>query len=1338
MKRSIVLHECRTDAVGWLLWFIVVLCVVVLALVLAATAVGATAYFSFEGAFTNGTETQSFLFSTSAALRPPAPFTLRTWQYDGTIAPPGNAAGYPIAAGGFDSILRLYNDTPALVAENDDIGPGRDSLIDWNTAGMPPQLATDNYQLELVAYGGTLGGRLAHWAVDLVSDAAKFTFTGVDKNDLTGGTSIYSLAMGSDDVRLPATLQLDGGDSLTMSGPLVVGNTGGGVANILGTIESEFGSLGNYTGSDGAISIHTGGSWSARSLNWPTYVGWWGKGTLLVQTDGTADLSDLVVGTFPGSEGNLVVSGANAVVTVDEVLHVGYEGTGTLNVNEYGLLDSFGGGGGYADTVAMFAGSIGTVDVEGYDSRWLTNELVVGQGGHGTVRITSGGKIDTTGNAYIGRLANATGSSVTVAGMSPAFTKATWAVSGDMHIAGDEAGPSSAPLSRLAINPGGLVDVFGTTTVWNGGGNFDLLGGEMETGSLLVKPGATFTHTDGTLTVNGDTFDPGTGTGNYVITGADSADRPKVVLTNGADSVSLGPLIVGQDNYGELTIEDGATLTATNVVTSLGQTASSSGKITIQGATSLLLVTDPAVYDHYSLEVGATGPGELIVSAGGRVFVDDGGVALACCSSAAGIGTGAITIEGLDSLLEAKYVDFRAAGGDSSVTIRDNGVVRATESSYVNYIAPLSIISLNTLSVDITSGGRLELAGQLVVGGGSGDTNVSIDGASAGQAALIVGGPLSIGKSTPFDLGPALVTVANGGHVSASSVKVWQLGTIELNNGGINTGSLELAGGTLRGDGDVSLLSGQLTNAGVVAPGLSAGVLNINGDYVQDIAGRLAIEIGGTALYQFDRLQVNGSATLGGTLAVSLIDPTGGTNVFMPQVQDTFNILTAVGGLGGTTFTQELLPTLSGALYFDVFYDSQFVRLTVRAFPGDYNHNGVVDAADYVVWRKTYSGPNVPPVSLDADGDLDGDVDQHDYAVWREYFGQVYDTPAAGAGSASADASIPEPAGLVLLALACCVTVLWRERGRRRYARFGTCCHLMVLAVLICCVSICSARAGVIYDAANDFSSTNNPNGAWSYGWSASLASGLHVYPTSGTGNGLSGWYDPPITVLGAPAVFLNPTASAITAGTVNILAGQLAFHPGNLGQFSVVRWTAPLAGPAMISAIFTGRDVTPTTTDVHVLHNGAALFNGVVNSFGSGPSFDTPEIVAVLQGDTIDFAVGYGPNGTFWADTTSLDGVIEIWPAALLAGDYNQNGFVDAADYVVWRKNEGTTDPLPNDPIGGTIGQGQYDQWRAHFGQTAGRGAGAEANTTVPEPATLALLMLMTAICCIRRGRAA
>ncbi len=92
--------------------------------------------------------------------------------------------------------------------------------------------------------------------------------------------------------------------------------------------------------------------------------------------------------------------------------------------------------------------------------------------------------------------------------------------------------------------------------------------------------------------------------------------------------------------------------------------------------------------------------------------------------------------------------------------------------------------------------------------------------------------------------------------------------------------------------------------------------------------------------------------------------------------------------------------------------------------------------------------------------------------------------------------------------------------------------------------------------------------------------------------------------------------------------------------------------------------------------------------------------------------------------------GVLSV-AAAGVPGDYNNNGTVDAADYVVWRKHQGTMTSLPNDPIGGTIGTGQYNTWRTHFGQSSANGSAAPgsaggSSATVPEPASLPLFLLV------------
>jgi hypothetical protein len=79
--------------------------------------------------------------------------------------------------------------------------------------------------------------------------------------------------------------------------------------------------------------------------------------------------------------------------------------------------------------------------------------------------------------------------------------------------------------------------------------------------------------------------------------------------------------------------------------------------------------------------------------------------------------------------------------------------------------------------------------------------------------------------------------------------------------------------------------------------------------------------------------------------------------------------------------------------------------------------------------------------------------------------------------------------------------------------------------------------------------------------------------------------------------------------------------------------------------------------------------------------------------------------------------------PSVGLPGDYNGDGRVDAADYVVWRKTDGT--------------QNGYNLWRTNFGRTAGSGSSIGGSTAVPEPSTVALLVLtLVAVVGLRGAR--
>jgi PEP-CTERM motif-containing protein len=88
---------------------------------------------------------------------------------------------------------------------------------------------------------------------------------------------------------------------------------------------------------------------------------------------------------------------------------------------------------------------------------------------------------------------------------------------------------------------------------------------------------------------------------------------------------------------------------------------------------------------------------------------------------------------------------------------------------------------------------------------------------------------------------------------------------------------------------------------------------------------------------------------------------------------------------------------------------------------GDYSGNGVVDAADYTIWRDTLGSTTDLRANGNDSGPSAGKIDQDDYDFWQRNFGR---TANSGAGAA-----VPEPSTFTLfvLGLIACVAVARRK-----------------------------------------------------------------------------------------------------------------------------------------------------------------------------------------------------------------------------------------------------------------------------------------------------------------------
>jgi hypothetical protein len=255
-----------------------------------------------------------------------------------------------------------------------------------------------------------------------------------------------------------------------------------------------------------------------------------------------------------------------------------------------------------------------------------------------------------------------------------------------------------------------------------------------------------------------------------------------------------------------------------------------------------------------------TGDGAMVLNGGGIQGADDG-------SGLLDFGSGS---------------RFELTSGRISDVVTNRGDMRVNGSGIIS--AGATLINHGTI---LQSAGQLQLLGGYNGGGPAaiinevdGSYDISTDGTIV-TATNLSGSTFSneglFRKSAGIGVAAVrFVAFTNGGSVNALSGTVdftsyaQTSGSTSLNGGSISaTSPLNVLGGALDG---IGTLTGGLSNAGgTVQPGRSTGVITVNGTYAQSGVGRLSVELnGGVPGSQFDQLAVNGSVSLGGTLAVSL------------------------------------------------------------------------------------------------------------------------------------------------------------------------------------------------------------------------------------------------------------------------------------------------------------------------------------------------------------------------------------------------------------------------------------------------------------------------------------
>lgn len=208
-------------------------------------------------------------------------------------------------------------------------------------------------------------------------------------------------------------------------------------------------------------------------------------------------------------------------------------------------------------------------------------------------------------------------------------------------------------------------------------------------------------------------------------------------------------------------------------------------------------------------------------------------------------------------------------------------------------------------------------------------------------------------------------------------------GTLNLSGGMLvtplfakgNAGQFNFTGGTLRADVvDFNLLN----NGGTLSTGQTVGNTTIHGQF-QTSGGVLEIDLASAT--SFDTVTATGDVLLGGDLHVRLV------NGFLPYKTDAFEVVagqSASGSFANLDANQRVhIQGTSASMLVTVANSHVTLSGFLTNVPGDYNNDGVVDKADYVVWRKSLAANSL----LDNEGATPGFTDQEDYTVWRTNFG---------------------------------------------------------------------------------------------------------------------------------------------------------------------------------------------------------------------------------------------------------------------------------------------------------------------------------------------------------------
>jgi hypothetical protein len=423
------------------------------------------------------------------------------------------------------------------------------------------------------------------------------------------------------------------------------------------------------------------------------------------------------------------------------------------------------------------------------------------------------------------------------------------------------------------VNLTGTLNNAGNTLVLDATtGTWQLQGGTISGGAVSETAGAELLFTNFGGTLSGVTF---------------NNDLDLTTINNANATVTNGLTL----NNATVNLGDSAGSTLGRLFFQDTQTLGGSGSVLLGGSGSnALFVTS------------SSNTATLTIAAGISVHGNNGGI---FASSFSFINQGTISADTSGGTLTLSGTNWSNAG---TLQASNGGTLNA-QGTTTNFSAGtltggtwqvFANSTLRLMNANITTN-----AANILLDGGNSNffSDSGTTDALANLAANASGGTFSIQD------GADLTTVSdfsNSGSLSLLGGSTLMVGgnytqtdgSTTLSNATLSaSGLVDLQGGVLSGSG---IINASVQNAGLIEVGGNgaAGLLSIQGDYTQAASGVLDMEIGGyNPGTDFDQLAISGTATLDGTLNVSLL------NGFAPNPGDSFAILTFAGSSGGFATT---------------------------------------------------------------------------------------------------------------------------------------------------------------------------------------------------------------------------------------------------------------------------------------------------------------------------------------------------------------------------------------------------------------------------------------------------